>query len=60
MAESDLDPQAFLKTVRDLSEKRQREDNERYEKLEADIVNDRNARLARRIGMLYVISTDNR
>jgi len=46
----EIDPQAFLKTVRDLSEKRQREDNERYEKLEADIVNDRNARLARRMG----------
>lgn len=60
MADSDLDPQAFLKTVRDLSEKRQREDNERYEKLEADIVNDRNARLARRMGMLYVISTVSR
>ncbi|KAF2150761.1 hypothetical protein K461DRAFT_323137 [Myriangium duriaei CBS 260.36] len=48
MADSDLDPQAFLKTVRDLSDKRQREDNERYEKLEAQILQDRTARLERK------------
>jgi len=50
MADSDLDPQAFLKTVRDLSEKRKREDEERYEKLEAQILEDRTARLERRLG----------
>ncbi|KAF4547115.1 Hypothetical protein D9617_58g048260 [Elsinoe fawcettii] len=49
MADSDLDPQAFLKTVRDLSDKRQREDNERYEKLEAQILQDRTARLERKM-----------
>lgn len=50
MADSDLDPKAFLQTVRDLSDKRKKEDAERYEKLEADIMQDRNARLARRMG----------
>lgn len=50
MADSDLDPKAFLQTVRDLSDKRKKEDAERYEKLEADIIQDRTARLARRIG----------
>ncbi|KAG8624636.1 hypothetical protein KVT40_007703 [Elsinoe batatas] len=49
MADSDLDPQAFLKTVRDLSDKRQREDIERYEKLEAQILQDRTARLERKM-----------
>ncbi|TKX24351.1 hypothetical protein C1H76_3456 [Elsinoe australis] len=49
MADSDLDPQAFLKTVRDLSDKRQREDDERYEKLEAQILQDRTARLERKM-----------
>ena len=52
MADSDLDPKVFLQTVRDLSDKRQREDNERYEKLEAEIMQDRNARAARRLGPL--------
>lgn len=51
MSTTDDDAQIFLKTVRDLSEKRQREDDERYSKLEADIANDRTARLARRMGM---------
>ena len=50
MADSDLDPKAFLQTVRELSDKRQKEDNERYEKLEAEIIQDRNARLSRRLG----------
>lgn len=50
MADSDLDPKAFLQTVRDLSDKRQKEDNERYEKLEAEIMQDRSSRLARRLG----------
>lgn len=54
MADSDLDPQAFLKTVRDLSDKRQREDDERYEKLEAQILQDRTARLERKMGMLLL------
>ncbi|PNS17366.1 hypothetical protein CAC42_7049 [Sphaceloma murrayae] len=49
MADADLDPQAFLKTVRDLSDKRQREDNERYERLEAQILQDRTARLERKM-----------
>lgn len=50
MADSDLDPKAFLKTVRDLSDKRQKEDNERYEQLEAQILQDREARFARKLG----------
>lgn len=53
MADSDLDPQAFLKTVRDLSDKRQKEDNERFQQLEAQIIQDRNTRLERRMGELF-------
>lgn len=45
-----LDPAAFLKSVRELSEKREREDNERYRKLEEDIEKGRQERLARREG----------
>ena len=48
--EDDLDPAAFLKSVRELSEKREREDNERYRKLEEEIEKGRQERLARRIG----------
>ncbi|KAK3705008.1 hypothetical protein LTR37_013525 [Vermiconidia calcicola] len=46
--ESDLDPAAFLKSVRELSEKREREDAERYRKLEEEIEKGRQERAARR------------
>ena len=49
----DLDPAAFLKTVRELSEKREREDAERYRKLEEEVEKSRAERAARRSGMLY-------
>lgn len=49
--DSDLDPAAFLKSVRELSEKREREDNERFRKLEAEIEKGRQERLARRAGV---------
>ena len=48
--DTDLDPAAFLKSVRELSEKREREDNERYRKLEEEIEKGRQERLARRAG----------
>ena len=48
--ESDVDPAAFLISVRELSEKREREDNERFRKLEADIEKGRQERLARKAG----------
>lgn len=48
--ESDLDPAAFLKTVRELSEKREREDAERYRALELEIERSREERAARRAG----------
>ena len=48
--ESDLDPAAFLKSVRELSEKREREDAERYRKLEEEIERGRQERAARRAG----------
>jgi len=51
LADDDLDPAAFLKSVRELSEKREREDNERYRKLEEEIALGRQERLARRKGM---------
>ena len=50
--DSDLDPAAFLKSVRELSEKRDREDAERYRKLEQDIEAQKLARARRREGML--------
>ena len=49
-APEDLDPAAFLKSVRELSEKREREDNERYRRLEEEIEKGRSERLARRAG----------
>jgi flagellar motility protein MotE (MotC chaperone) len=49
-APDDLDPAAFLKSVRELSEKREREDNERYRRLEEEIEKGRSQRLARREG----------
>ena len=48
--ESDLDPAAFLKSVRELSERREREDAERYRKLEEEIERGRQERAARRAG----------
>lgn len=48
--ESDLDPQAFLQSVRALSEKREREDAERYRKLEEEVAKGREERAARRAG----------
>lgn len=48
--DSDLDPNAFLQSVRELKEKRQKEDNERYEQLEAQILQDRELRQARKLG----------
>jgi hypothetical protein len=50
--DDDLDPAAFLKSVRELSEKREREDNERFRKLEEEIAVGRQERLARRQGVL--------
>lgn len=50
--DSDLDPAAFLQSVRELSAKREREDNERFRKLEEEIEKGRQERLARRAGML--------
>ena len=46
---ADLDTNAFLQSVRELKEKRQREDNERQEQLEAQIAS---SRLARKLGSL--------
>ena len=51
--ESDLDPAAFLKSVRELSEKREREDAERYRKLEEEVEQGRRERAARRAGKLF-------
>lgn len=48
--QDDLDPAAFLKSVRELSEKREREDNERFRKLEQEVEKGRQERLARRAG----------
>ena len=50
--ESDLDPAAFLKSVRELSEKREREDSERLRKLEEEIEKGKQDRAARRAGKL--------
>lgn len=55
--ESDLDPAAFLKTVRELSEKREREDLERYRKLEEEIEQGKRERAARRAGKHMLMHT---
>jgi hypothetical protein len=55
--ESDLDPAAFLKSVRELSEKREREDAERYRKLEEEIERGRQERAARRAGKHWSFCT---
>ena len=52
----DLDPAAFLKSVRELSEKREREDNERFRKLEEDIEKGRQERIRRKEGMYGVLT----
>lgn len=52
VTESDLDPAAFLKSVRELSEKRDREDQERVRKLEEEVQKGREERAARRLGEL--------
>ena len=46
----DLDTNAFLESVRELKEKRRREDNERQEQLEAQIAS---SRLARKLGVSH-------
>lgn len=54
--ESDLDPAAFLKSVRELSEKREREDAERFRRLEEEVQKGRQERAARRAGMFECFS----
>ena len=49
-ADNDLDPAAFLKAVRELSDKRDREDAERVRKLEEEIAKGREERARRRAG----------
>lgn len=53
--ESDLDPQAFLQSVRELSAKREREDEERYRKLEEEVNKGREERAARRAGVYSMV-----
>ncbi|EME85495.1 uncharacterized protein MYCFIDRAFT_193790 [Pseudocercospora fijiensis CIRAD86] len=48
LSESELEPAAFLKSVRELSEKREREDAERFRKLEEEVQKGRQERAARR------------
>lgn len=49
--ESDsLDAQAFLRSVRELSEKREKEDAARYRKLEEDVAREKAKRAVRRAG----------
>lgn len=48
---NDLDPAAFLKSVRELTEKREREDAERYRQLEEKVQKERQERAARRAGV---------
>lgn len=48
--DADLDPAAFLKSVRELSEKRDREDAQRLRNLEEEIQKGREERAARRAG----------
>ncbi|KJY01106.1 hypothetical protein TI39_contig303g00022 [Zymoseptoria brevis] len=56
--ESDLDPAAFLKSVRELSEKREREDAERFRKLEEEVQRGREERAARRAERARSISPE--
>lgn len=54
--ESDLDPAAFLQSVRELSERREREDVERFRKLEQEIEQGRQERARRRAGKFTALS----
>jgi len=51
---NDLDTAAFLRSVRELSEKREREDAERFRKLEEEVEKSRADRAARRAGTSLV------
>lgn len=48
--DDDLDPAKFLQSVRELSHQREREDSERFRKLEEEVEKGRQERLARRAG----------
>lgn len=48
--DNDLDPAAFLKSVRELSERRDREDTERFRQLEEEVRKQKEERAARRRG----------
>lgn len=52
--ESDSSVNDFLKTISLLGEKRNKEDDERARKLEADILQGRRERQARRAGLLLL------
>lgn len=52
---SDLDPADFLKSIRELSAQREREDSERYRKLEEEVERSRAERKARRAGVYLFI-----
>jgi len=54
------DVQEFLKRIRELSEKREQEDNERTRKLEEEILEGRRQREARRLGKRRTIKLDER
>ncbi|KXT05378.1 hypothetical protein AC578_10984 [Pseudocercospora eumusae] len=58
LSESDLDPAAFLRSVRELSEKREREDAERFRKLEEEVQKGRQERAARRAERARSISPE--
>ena len=47
---ADDDPAAFLQSIRELTAKREREDEERYRKLEEEVKRSREERAARRAG----------
>lgn len=49
---ADLEPSEFLQNIRELGEKREREDEERVRRLEAQILQDKSEREARRAGLL--------
>ncbi|KAF2860156.1 hypothetical protein K470DRAFT_258126 [Piedraia hortae CBS 480.64] len=49
-ASPDDDPSAFLQSIRELTEKRDREDEERFRKLEEEVKKSREERAARRAG----------
>lgn len=49
---NDLDPSEFVQRIRELGQKRDQEDAERFRQLEEDIAKGRSERLARRAGEL--------